>query len=195
MHHVGRVDWSFADRPSPDCRRPRAASPARSWSGRRRAPSTPSSRSGAFAPGGWLARHVHSFEEALYVLEGELAARARRPRPPPRRRRLRADADRACAHARQRRRRPGPLAVGQHAASGARPSAAARTRSSRRRAARRRGARGGAAAAVRRPDPPVRRPLRRHAAPGRGAAPRRSGARPRAGRAWTRRSWPTAGSP
>ncbi len=27
---------------------------------------------GAFEPGGWLQRHVHSFEEALYVLEGEL---------------------------------------------------------------------------------------------------------------------------
>jgi quercetin dioxygenase-like cupin family protein len=27
---------------------------------------------GALAPGGWLRRHVHSFEEALYVLDGEL---------------------------------------------------------------------------------------------------------------------------
>jgi quercetin dioxygenase-like cupin family protein len=27
---------------------------------------------GSLAPGGWLRRHVHSFEEALYVLEGEL---------------------------------------------------------------------------------------------------------------------------
>jgi quercetin dioxygenase-like cupin family protein len=27
---------------------------------------------GAFRPGGWLGRHVHSFEEALYVLGGEL---------------------------------------------------------------------------------------------------------------------------
>jgi quercetin dioxygenase-like cupin family protein len=27
---------------------------------------------GALAPGGWLQRHVHSFEEALYVLSGEL---------------------------------------------------------------------------------------------------------------------------
>jgi quercetin dioxygenase-like cupin family protein len=27
---------------------------------------------GAFAPEGWLQRHVHSFEEALYVLAGEL---------------------------------------------------------------------------------------------------------------------------
>lgn len=27
---------------------------------------------GAFAPGGWLQRHVHSFEEALYVLAGEI---------------------------------------------------------------------------------------------------------------------------
>ena len=35
--------------------------------------------------------------------------------------------------------------------------------------------------AVRRPQPSVRRPLRRHAAPGRGACRRRSGARPQAG--------------
>ena len=28
---------------------------------------------GAFTPGGWLAPHVHSFEEAIYILEGELA--------------------------------------------------------------------------------------------------------------------------
>lgn len=27
---------------------------------------------GAFVPGGWIARHIHSFEEALYVLAGEL---------------------------------------------------------------------------------------------------------------------------
>ena len=27
---------------------------------------------GALHPGGWLAPHVHAFEEALYVLEGEL---------------------------------------------------------------------------------------------------------------------------
>jgi quercetin dioxygenase-like cupin family protein len=27
---------------------------------------------GAFLPGGWLQRHIHSFEEALYVLAGEL---------------------------------------------------------------------------------------------------------------------------
>jgi quercetin dioxygenase-like cupin family protein len=28
---------------------------------------------GALAPGGWLRRHVHSFEEALYLMAGELA--------------------------------------------------------------------------------------------------------------------------
>ncbi len=27
---------------------------------------------GAFTPGGWLQRHIHSFEEALYLLAGEL---------------------------------------------------------------------------------------------------------------------------
>ena len=36
-------------------------------------------------PGGWLAPHVHSFEEALYVLEGELLLDLGGTRPPPRR--------------------------------------------------------------------------------------------------------------
>ena len=52
---------------------------------------------GAMAPGGWLAPHVHSFEEALYVLEGELlldlGGRVHRLAG----RRLRAHPDRDCA--------------------------------------------------------------------------------------------------
>ena len=53
-------------------RRHRTASRARSSSAPPRAPSTPSWPSRALQPGGWLQRHFHSFEEALYVLAGEL---------------------------------------------------------------------------------------------------------------------------
>ena len=71
MHYVGRVDWSFADAPG--------ASGATSAGLARRVVIGPEQgathtelAATAFAPGGWLARHVHSFEEALYVLAGEL---------------------------------------------------------------------------------------------------------------------------
>ena len=71
MHFVGRVDWSFLDSPSPP-------SATASGLGRRVLVGTEQGAThtelaaGGFRPGGWLARHVHSFEEALYVLEGEL---------------------------------------------------------------------------------------------------------------------------
>jgi quercetin dioxygenase-like cupin family protein len=71
LHTVGRVDWSFSATPGPT---------TSSSSGLGRSvlvsPATGSAHTelavGALAPGGWLARHVHSFEEALYVLEGTL---------------------------------------------------------------------------------------------------------------------------
>ena len=71
MHYVGRVDWGFADRP------PATAATA---SGLTRevliGPSQGAVHTelavGQLTPHGWLKRHVHSFEEALYVLEGEL---------------------------------------------------------------------------------------------------------------------------
>ena len=71
MHHVGRVDWSFTGSPMPA---------SDTWSGlSRRVLVGPKEGAvhtelavGALAPGGWLGRHFHSFEEALYVLEGEL---------------------------------------------------------------------------------------------------------------------------
>ncbi|MDP8905736.1 MAG: cupin domain-containing protein [Chloroflexota bacterium] len=71
MHYVGRVDWSFADRP---------LAPARTWQGLARSVLVGPAHGavhtelavGAFEPRGWLQRHVHSFEEALYVLAGEL---------------------------------------------------------------------------------------------------------------------------
>jgi len=71
MHHVARLDWSFADRPIPS---------SATSSGLARSvlvgPGTGSAHTelaiGHMDPGGWLARHVHSYEEALYVLEGVL---------------------------------------------------------------------------------------------------------------------------
>jgi quercetin dioxygenase-like cupin family protein len=71
MGHVGRIDWSFADTPD----RPSATS---SGLARQRivGPEQGAVHTdlavGALAPGGWIAPHVHSFEEALYVLAGEL---------------------------------------------------------------------------------------------------------------------------
>jgi len=71
MHFVGTVDWSFADVPGP-------AGPTTSGFARLRivGPDQGAVHTdlavGALHPGGWIAPHVHSFEEALYVLEGEL---------------------------------------------------------------------------------------------------------------------------
>jgi quercetin dioxygenase-like cupin family protein len=71
MHHVARLDWSFAEGPIPS---------SATSSGLARSvligPGTGSAHTelaiGHLDPGGWLARHVHSYEEALYVLEGVL---------------------------------------------------------------------------------------------------------------------------
>src|SRR4029079_14466722 len=71
VHHVGRIDWSFGDTP---------ASPTASVSGLARqvvvGPAQGAVHTelavGVLHPGGFIARHVHAFEEALYVLEGEL---------------------------------------------------------------------------------------------------------------------------
>ena len=71
MQFVGHVDWSFADSPGPTT--------ATSSGLARQVIVGPAHGAvhtelavGAIAPGGWLAPHVHSFEEALYVLDGEL---------------------------------------------------------------------------------------------------------------------------
>jgi quercetin dioxygenase-like cupin family protein len=69
--HVATVDWSFADRPM-------ESTPT--WHGLSRlvlvGPAEGAVHTelavGALQPGGWLQRHFHSFEEALYVLAGEL---------------------------------------------------------------------------------------------------------------------------
>ena len=78
MHFVGRVDWSFADSPavadhSHGLARQVLVGPAQGAVHTELAV-------GALQPGGWLQRHFHSFEEALYVLGGRAAPRARRPR-------------------------------------------------------------------------------------------------------------------
>ena len=69
--HIARVDWSFTER---------QMAPGPTWQGLSREVLVGSAQGavhtelavGALAPGGWLQRHFHSFEEALYVLGGEL---------------------------------------------------------------------------------------------------------------------------
>jgi quercetin dioxygenase-like cupin family protein len=69
--HIAKVDWSFTERPM---------APTDTWHGLSRSVIVGPTQGavhtelavGALAPGGWLQRHFHSFEEALYVLAGEL---------------------------------------------------------------------------------------------------------------------------
>ena len=71
MHFVGRVGPSFAGGTNRD-----SATASRLWRRVLVGPDEGATHTelavGGFQPGGWLARHIHSFEEALYVLEGEL---------------------------------------------------------------------------------------------------------------------------
>jgi quercetin dioxygenase-like cupin family protein len=71
MHHVGRVDWSFAEVPAPATTTASGLSRVRLVGPDQGAVHTDLA-AGALASGGWIAPHVHAFEEALYVLEGEL---------------------------------------------------------------------------------------------------------------------------
>ena len=71
MHYVGHVDWSFADSPAPSTEMASGLARLRVVGPDQGAIHTDLAM-GALAPGGWLAPHVHAFEEALYVLEGEL---------------------------------------------------------------------------------------------------------------------------
>lgn len=71
MHYVGRVDWSFAETPAP-ASATAAGLARRVLVGPAQGATHTELAVGALAPGGWIARHVHSFEEALYILEGEL---------------------------------------------------------------------------------------------------------------------------
>ena len=69
--HHAPVDWAFTNRP---------AQPSPRWSGLSRSVLVGPEQgavhtelaAGALQAGGWLNRHFHSFEEALYVLGGEL---------------------------------------------------------------------------------------------------------------------------
>jgi quercetin dioxygenase-like cupin family protein len=69
--HVASVDWSFADHPQPSS--PTSHGLARNVIvGAAQGATHTELAVTAFQPGGWLQRHFHSFEEALYVLGGEL---------------------------------------------------------------------------------------------------------------------------
>jgi quercetin dioxygenase-like cupin family protein len=71
MHYVGRVDWSFTEAPAEES--PTAFGLGRRvLVGREQGATHTELAVGALTAGGWLQRHVHSFEEALYVLAGEL---------------------------------------------------------------------------------------------------------------------------
>lgn len=71
MHHVGRVDWTFLDDDVPDTA---TASGLRRTVliGPEQGATHTELAAGGLRPGGWICRHVHSFEEAFYVLEGSL---------------------------------------------------------------------------------------------------------------------------
>jgi quercetin dioxygenase-like cupin family protein len=71
MHHIGRIDWTFADTPAPDSATASGLARARIVGPEHGAVHT-DLYVGAMHPGGWLAPHVHAYEEALYVLDGEL---------------------------------------------------------------------------------------------------------------------------
>ena len=69
--HVASVDWSFADHPTPDS--PNMHQLARHVIvGAAQGAVHTELAVTVIQPGGWLNRHFHSFEEALYVLAGEL---------------------------------------------------------------------------------------------------------------------------
>jgi quercetin dioxygenase-like cupin family protein len=69
--HVASVDWSFADRPGEASAQSQGLSRSVLVGAEHGAVHTELAV-GALAPGGWLNRHFHSFEESLYVLAGEL---------------------------------------------------------------------------------------------------------------------------
>ena len=70
-YHVAPVDWSFTERPNPDSPTMRGLSRS-VLVGRDQGAVHTELAVGSLAPGGWLQRHFHSFEESLYVLAGEL---------------------------------------------------------------------------------------------------------------------------
>jgi len=71
MHSVGHIDWSFIDQPTPASATSAGLARLRIVGPDQGAIHTDLAAIG-LQPGGWLAPHVHSFEEALYILSGEL---------------------------------------------------------------------------------------------------------------------------
>jgi quercetin dioxygenase-like cupin family protein len=71
MHHVTRLDWSFIDSPLPATATSLGLARSKVIGPDQGAVHT-DLVAVALQPDGWLAPHVHSFEEAIYVLEGEL---------------------------------------------------------------------------------------------------------------------------
>jgi quercetin dioxygenase-like cupin family protein len=70
-HLVAPVDWSFVDRPFPSSVTSHRLA-RQVIVGREHGAVHTELAVGSLAAGGWLQRHVHSFEESLYVLGGEL---------------------------------------------------------------------------------------------------------------------------
>jgi quercetin dioxygenase-like cupin family protein len=70
-HYVGHVDWSFADSPPPATDTASGLIRQAVVSRAQGAVHTDLAV-GALHPGGWFAPHVHSYEESLYLLDGEL---------------------------------------------------------------------------------------------------------------------------
>src|SRR3954449_6618527 len=71
MHSVGHIDWSFVDSPAPASATSSGLARLRMVGPEQGTVHTDLAGIG-LQPRGWLAPHVHSFEEALYVLTGEL---------------------------------------------------------------------------------------------------------------------------
>jgi quercetin dioxygenase-like cupin family protein len=71
VHHVQHIDWSFSEAPAPPSATSSGLARLRLVGPEHGAVHTDLAAV-VLRPAGWLAPHVHSFEEALYVLEGEL---------------------------------------------------------------------------------------------------------------------------
>jgi quercetin dioxygenase-like cupin family protein len=71
VHYVGRVDWAFLDEPA-TATQTHSGLARRVLVGPEQGATHTELAVGGLAPGGWISRHVHSFEEALYVLDGSL---------------------------------------------------------------------------------------------------------------------------
>src|SRR5262245_14974882 len=70
-HFVGRIDWSFGDTPAPSSANAHGLA-RQVLVGRDQGAVHTELAAVVLHGGGWLQRHAHSFEESLYVLEGEL---------------------------------------------------------------------------------------------------------------------------